>query len=117
MHRASLAAGAARLLAEQLGHGRLGAHAPGQGVAMVAIGGDDVVVFPQDSDRSDRDRFLAAVLMKEAADLVPLLVQHLRAFLEPADQHHLAQPDEGLSAVHDRLRFRLNLGHFNLSPE
>ena len=84
---------------------------------MVAIGGDDIVVLSENADRTDRNRFLAAVLMKEAADLVPLLVQHLRAFLEPADQHHLAEPDQGLGAVHDRLRFRLNLGHFNLSPE
>ena len=76
---------------------------------MVAVGGDDVIVFAEDADRADRHRLLAAVLVEEAADLVALLIHHLRPLLEPADQQHLAQPAQSLVAVHDRLGFGLHL--------
>ena len=47
VHRAALALGAAGGLAQHLGHAGAGIHAAGQGVAVVAIGGDDVVVVPE----------------------------------------------------------------------
>ena len=74
----------------------LRAHAPGQRVAVVAIRRDHVIIVAEHPDRADSDRFLSAVLVKEAADLVALLIQHLRPLLEAADQHHLPQPDQGL---------------------
>ncbi len=55
----------------------LGVHAPGEGVAVVAVGGDDVVVLAQDADRTDGDGFLSAVEVAEAADLL-VLVEHGR---------------------------------------
>ena len=84
---------------------------------MVAIRRYNVVIFSQDADRPHRDGLLPAVLVEEAADLVPLLVKHLGPFLEPADQHHLAKPDQGLRPVHDRLCFGLRLGHISSTPE
>jgi hypothetical protein len=86
-------------------------------VAVIAIRRDDVVIFAQHTDRADGDRLLTAVLVKEAADLVPLLVEHLRPFLEAADQHHLAQPDQSLRAVNDRFGFSLNLHHDHPTPD
>ena len=116
VHRAALAPGAARHLAQQFRHARPGRHAPGQGVAVIAIGRDQIVVFPEHADRTDRHGLLPAVLVEEAADLVALLVEHLRPFLEPADQHHLAEPDQGLRPVHDRFGFGLHLRHINSTP-
>ncbi len=84
---------------------------------MVAVRRDDVVVFTQHADRADRHRLLAAVLVEKAADLVPLLVQHLRPFLEAADQHHLAEPHQGLRAVDDRFGFGLHLHHNHPTPD
>jgi hypothetical protein len=85
-----------------MGHGRLGLHAAGQGVAVVAVGGDDVVVGAQHADRADGHRLLAAVEVAEAADLL-VLVEHRRPLFEPADQQHLPQPIQGLVAGDDRL--------------
>ena len=111
VHRAALPLGAAGHLAEQLGHGGLGVHAPRQGMAVVAIGGDHVVIFPEDPDRAHRNRLLAAVLVEESPDLVPFLVEHLRPLLEAADQHHLAEPDQCLGPVDDRFGLGLHLRH------
>ena len=105
VHRAALALGAAGGLAEHLGHGGAGVHAAGEGVAVVAVGGDHVIVFAEGADRADGDRFLAAVKVAEAADLL-VLVEHRRSFFEPADQEHLPQPAEGLVAGHYAARPR-----------
>ena len=94
----------------------LALHAPGQGMAVVAVGGDDIVVLAEDADRADRHRLLAAVLVEEAADLL-VLIEHLRPLLEPADQHHLPQPAQGLVARDDRLGFGLHLRHDVRTPE
>ena len=113
VHRAPLALGAARRLAEQLGHARAWSiHAAGQGVAVVAVGGDDVIVVAEHADRTDGHRLLAAVLVEEAADR-PLLVHHLRPLFEPADQQHLSQPSERLVARDQRLGFGLHLRHLD----
>src|SRR5262249_8145567 len=93
-----------------LGHRGPGLHAAGQGVAVVAVGGDDVVILAEDADRTDGDRFLSTVEVAEPAD-GPLLVEHRRAFFEPSDQEHLAQPAQGLVAGDDRLGLGLCLRH------
>jgi hypothetical protein len=46
VHRAALAARATGRLAEELGHALVHAHPDRQGVAVVAVGGDDVIVRP-----------------------------------------------------------------------
>ena len=81
---------AARRLAEQLGHHRSGGHAPRQRVAVLAVGGGDVVVGPERGDAADRHRFLPDVEVAEAADLAQA-VGLARLFLEAADEQHLPQ--------------------------
>jgi hypothetical protein len=90
VHRAALSLRAARRLAEQLGHDRVGRHAPRERLPVLAIGRDHVVVVAQGGERADRHRFLADVEMTEAADFA----QRVRfgGFLfEPTDQEHLTQ--------------------------
>jgi hypothetical protein len=117
MHRAPFTLGAAGRLAQELGHGRVGAHPSRERMAVIAIGRDHVIVFPEHADRAHGDRFLTAVLMEEPPDLVPALIHHLRPLLEPPDQHHLAEPQEGLAAVDGRLGFSLHLHHDHPAPE
>jgi hypothetical protein len=79
-------------------------------MAVVAIGGDHIVLFPEDPDRAHRDWLLAAVLVEESPDLVSS-VQLLRPILEAADQHHLAKPDQCLGPVDDQFGLGLHLRH------
>ena len=79
---------------------------------MIPVGGDHVIVIPEDADGPDGDGLLPAILMEEAADLVPFLVEHLRPLFEPADEHHQSQPGDGLYTVDNRLCFGLQLRHF-----
>ena len=90
VHRAAVAAGHARRLAEQLGHDavRLGPH--GQGRAVVAIAREHVVARLERIDGADVGRLLADGEMAVAAD-ARAGVLLLRALLEAADQQHLAQ--------------------------
>ena len=88
VHGAALALGAAGEFALQLGHELAHAHADGEGVAMVAVGGDDVVVLAQQRAGADGDGLLAVVEMEEAADPA-LLVDAQAAVLEGADTHHV----------------------------
>ncbi len=97
VHRAALALGAAGVAAQQLGHRLVGAHPAGQGVAVVAIGGDDEIVVAEHPDRTDGDRLLTAVQVAEAADLAAHLVELVRLLFEPADQEHLPQPVDRLA--------------------
>src|SRR5262249_57434995 len=69
VHRPTLALGAARRLAEQLGHHGTGGHPAGQRLTVIAIGCHDVVVGPQLRQTSDSHRFLADIEMTESADL------------------------------------------------
>ncbi len=117
VHRAALALGAAGRLAEQFGHGGVCTDAPGERVAVIAVCRDHIIGVAQRADRAYGDRFLSAVLMKEAADLVPLLIHHLRPLLEAADQHHLAKPVQGLFPADDRLGGGLHLHHDHPTPE
>ena len=116
VHRAALAFGAPGRLAQQLGHRGLGTHAPRQRVAVVAISCDHIISLTQGPDRAHRNRFLAAVLMEEPADLVPLLIQHLRALFEAADEHHHSKPFQGLVSTDDGLRGGLHLHHGHRAP-
>ena len=57
---------------------------------MIAIGGDDVVVFGEQGDGADRDGFLACIEMEKAAHF-PELVVFQRGLLEAADAIHVPQ--------------------------
>ena len=89
MHRAALALGAAGGLAVELGHERLGVHPDGDGVAVIAVRRDDVVVRAHQGAGADGDRLLADVKVEEAADLLRLIGAEAALFETP-DAHHLA---------------------------
>jgi hypothetical protein len=90
VHRAAVAAGDAGRLAEQLGHhaGRLGADR--QRRAVVAVAREQVVGLAERLDGADVGRLLADREVAVAADPGPRVLL-LRALLEAADQHHLAE--------------------------
>src|SRR5690606_15607183 len=88
VHRAALALGATRDLAIELGHQRLGVHADGDGVTVIAIGGDHVIVFTHERTAADGDGFLTDVEVEKTADFLGL-VGAQTALLEAADTHHL----------------------------
>ena len=111
VHRAALALGAAGGLAEQLGHGGLDVHAAGDGVAVVTIGRDHVIVLAEDADRTDRHRLLSVVQVAEPADLPAHLVELVGLLLEAADQHHLPQPAHRLISGDDGFGFGRRLRH------
>jgi hypothetical protein len=58
-------------------------------VAVVAIGGDDLIAFLERHLHADDDRFLADIEMAEAADEAHA-VELARLLLEAADQQHVA---------------------------
>ncbi len=87
VHRAALAAADPADLAAQLGHQRPRVGAAGEGVAVVAVGGDEVVVGAQQAHRPHRHRLLADVQVEEAADL-PLHVDLGATLLEAPDEEH-----------------------------
>src|SRR5262249_15726403 len=72
---------------------------PGQGVAVVAVVGDQVVVGAHLAYGADPDRLLADVEVEEAADL-PLDVELGAALLEPSDEQHLAVEGQRLRSIH-----------------
>jgi hypothetical protein len=66
---------------------------PGQHVAVVAIGGDDLVALLQRHLHADHHRLLADIEMAEAADR-PHAVELAGLFLEAPDQQHVMQAAE-----------------------
>ena len=73
MHRATLALADACRLAQQLGHQALRVGTDDEGVGVVAVGGDDMVLWAAGGDRADGRRFLTDVEMQEAADFAQLV--------------------------------------------
>ena len=90
VHGAALAFGAAGGFAVKLGHALVHAHADGEGVAVVAVGGDDVVVVAHERAGADGDGFLADVEVEEAAHFAAVVLLE-RLLLEAAHAEHFAQ--------------------------
>ena len=116
MHRAALAAGATGNRAEKLRHAGVGIGAAGQGMTMIAVGGDDGVVLVYDRNCAHGDGFLAVVQVAESLDL-GLGEGLLRLLLEPANEEHLAIKREFLLRLQigktgRRIRFRAFNGRF-----
>ena len=89
MHRAALAFGIAVASAGQLGHHALGLHAGGEHMAVIAIGGDDLVALADRQLHASDHRLLADIEVAEAADIAHA-VKLPRLLLESADQQHHA---------------------------
>src|SRR6185437_12887327 len=90
MHRTAPAATASGGLAVHLTHHRLDWYAAGQRVAVLAVGGDDVVIGRERLVHPDCHCFLADIDVHETADFPGAV--HLDAFfLEAPDEHHLGQ--------------------------
>lgn len=70
MHGSSLAVGDALATAQELADDRLDGRAAHQGVAVAAVGGDDVVGFGDGVFDARGDGFLAGGEMAEAPDLL-----------------------------------------------
>ena len=69
VHRAALALGIAVAAPGELGHHALGVHADGEHVAVVAIGGDDLIALLGRHLHADDDGLLADIEVAEAADV------------------------------------------------
>ena len=89
VHRAALALGIAGGAAGQLGHHAFGVHARRQHMAMVAIGGDQLVVGPDIGLHAHHHGFLADIEVAETADQ-PHAVKLTSPLFEAADQEHVA---------------------------
>ena len=87
VHRAALAARAAVHAPEELGHDRARRHAAGECLAVVAVGGDDVVVGAEHREHARGDRLLPDVEVAEAADL-PERVRLADLLLEATLEEH-----------------------------
>ena len=87
VHRAALALGIAMAASGEFGHHALGVHARGEHVAVIAIGGDDLVARLDRHLHADDDRLLADIEMAEAADIAHA-VELARLLLEAADEQH-----------------------------
>lgn len=96
VHRATLAMRAAGGLAVKLGKERMNIAAAGDGVAMVAVRGNNIVVGAHRADAADGNCFLTVIKMAEAADFL-LLVRLSAACFKLANQGHLLIPLENLS--------------------
>ena len=106
VHAPALGAADPADLAAQLGEQGPGVGAAGEGVPVVAVGGDDVVVGAQQAHRAHAHRFLPDVEVEEAADL-PFHVELRAALLETADEQHLLVQREGFVPVHGRLKLSI----------
>src|SRR5260370_188601 len=87
MHRTAEPLGTARCLSEKFSHARIRTRAAREGVPVIAIGSDDVIVISHGRDCTGDHRFLSNVKIAEAADL-PSLILHGRGFLETPDHQH-----------------------------
>lgn len=88
VHRASFSARAAGGFALKLGHAFVHRHADCQGVPVIAISGDDVVVVAEEVASAYGNGLLADVEVKKSANLA-LLVNAQGAFFKASDAHHV----------------------------
>ena len=89
VHRAALAAGKPAAAAGQLSHDAACTHAASEHMAVITIGGDDLVAFLQRHLHADDDSFLADVEVTETADEAHT-IELACFFLETADEEHFA---------------------------
>ncbi len=93
----------------ELGHDAFRLHAAGEHMAVVAIGGDELVALSPRHLHADDDRLLADIKVAEAADQ-PHAVELSRLLLEAADEQHVAIGLELLIGAEERGALGLRLG-------
>src|SRR5207253_9976512 len=74
MHRTTQPARATGIFAEKFRHAGIGAGAAGQGVGMIAISGDDVIVESVRRDGTRYNRFLAYIEVTNTDDFLFLVM-------------------------------------------
>ncbi|MCY1505803.1 hypothetical protein D9M68_400250 [compost metagenome] len=89
MHRAALPLGKTAATTGKFGHDATSAHAAGQHVAMVTIGGDNLITVFQCHLHADDNSLLADVEVTEAADETHA-IELAGLFLETPDEQHFA---------------------------
>ena len=62
-------------------------------MGVVAIGGDDVVVFAEEGDGADGDGFLSDVEVEETRHFAALVVLERNLFESPDAAHQSVEPD------------------------
>src|SRR5438477_255291 len=87
MHRTAQSPGAAGVFTEKFRHAGISARSASQGVGMIAIGSDDVIVEPNSRDGTGHDRFLADVKVTKTADFLRLILLAGALFKTPDEQH------------------------------
>ena len=90
MHGPAVATRATLLLAIHLSHDRVHRHPAQQRMAMLAVGGDHIVLRLQVGHHPSGDRLLADVEVQKTADLA-FAVELSAALLKPPDAQHVAQ--------------------------
>jgi len=88
VHGTALALADSGGLAKQFGHDPLRVGAPNNGLGVLAVGGQNVIITMQTGGSSDSHRFLPAVKMEKTGD-VPLGILFGTRFLELAAESHL----------------------------
>lgn len=93
VHRTALPFRAAGGFAKEFGHALIHTHADRESVGVVAIGGDDVVVFAEEGDGADSDGFLTDVEVEEAGHFAALVVLERNLFESPDAAHQSVESD------------------------
>ena len=88
VHGAALAVGITVPAPSKLGHDAFGVHAGGQHVAMVTVGGDELVAVFHGHLHADDHGFLADIEMAKTADEAHA-IELARLFLKAADEQHV----------------------------
>ena len=89
MHRSALALGTPSDFAEKLRHAFIHPHANREGMPVIPIGGDHVVILAHQRRCSNRDGFLPDVEMQKPAHFAKRVVL-VGCFLKPPNSEHLA---------------------------
>lgn len=90
VHGATFSLGAARKFAKELSHTFVHTHPDREGVAVVTVGGDDMVMIVHDGDGSDGRGLLADVKVEESSHF-PLLVGLQSRLFKLADADHVRE--------------------------
>src|SRR5262249_36442442 len=90
---------AAGLLPEKLRHTRINGCAPSNGVSVVTVSSNDVIIRTHGRDRPDYDSFLANIKMTKAANLLRLVLL-AGAFLKAPNQQHEREHLDFVALLH-----------------